>query len=88
MKVGTIVTLENKEMYYLADETFQNNIKYFLANQVDEDDELLNEAYVFEEKEIDGKASLKKVEDMDTLNFVMAIFASNIVNDIDKLGDE
>ena len=53
MKVDTIVEMENGENFYIADETVQNGVKYYLANKVDENDEPTTDTKIFKET-LDG----------------------------------
>ena len=47
MEIGNMVQLENNNKYYLVDETVQNDIKYFLANKLDDKEKITADAVIF-----------------------------------------
>ena len=88
MVVGTIVTIANKGDFYLAAETIQNDIKYFLANKLTEDEEMTLESKILRE-EVDGqKFFLREVTDQKMFNFLAAVFTSDLVDAVEKIDDE
>ncbi len=88
MKLDTVVTLEGNEKYYLADETIQNDVKYFLANKLDEDEELTIESCIFEEIQEGEDFYLEEIEDIDKLKYLNTVFTSNLISDLDELKEE
>ncbi len=88
MKLDTIVTLEGNEKYYLADETVQNGIKYFLANKLDENEEITTEACIFEEIKDGEDFYLDEVTDAEKMKYLTAVFTSNLINDIEEIKEE
>lgn len=88
MKLDTVVTLEGNEKYYLADETIQNDVKYFLANKLDEKDGISTEACIFEEIKDGDDFYLDEVTDVDKVKYLTAVFTSNLISDIDELKEE
>ncbi|NLL02019.1 MAG: hypothetical protein GX265_03255 [Mollicutes bacterium] len=88
MQLDSIVTLEDNEKYYLADETVQNGIKYFLANKLDETEEITTEAYIFEEIKDGEDFYLDEVTDVEKMKYLTAVFTSNLINDMEEMKEE
>jgi hypothetical protein len=87
MKVETIVTLDEKDRWYLSEETEQNGVKYFLALEIGEDDEPTDKSKIFKE-EIDGDDTyLTEVDDEDTLKFLGAVFITKFNKVVDDMID-
>lgn len=84
MKVDTIVEMENGENFYIADETVQNGIKYYLANKVDENDEPTTDTKIFKETLDGNDIYLDVVKDESELNYLGAIFLANFSNDLEE----
>lgn len=84
MKVNAIVEMENGENFYIADETLQNGVKYYLANKVDENDEPTEESKIFKETLEGNNIYLDVVKDEDELNYITAIFLANFSNMLDE----
>ena len=85
METETIVTFAENEKYYLSAETVQNNIKYFLANKLDADEELTIEATIFEEIKYDDGYYLDEVKNEKMLHFLTAVFTSNMISEVDEM---
>jgi len=85
MTLETIVTLEDGERYYLADETVQNGIKYFLANKLDGEDNLTEESFIFQETVDGADTYLDLVEDETVSNYIAAVFTANFVSEVDEM---
>ncbi|MDD4187553.1 MAG: hypothetical protein PHX04_02145 [Bacilli bacterium] len=89
MEIDTIVTLEEKEKYYLADMTIQNDVKYFLANKLDDNEDLMKESCIFEEVLDGDDIYLDEVLDINKIKYLTTIFTSNLISDLeDEAGDE
>ena len=84
MKVDTIVEMENGENFYIADETVQNGVKYYLANKVDENDEPTTDTKIFKETLDGNDIYLDVVKDESELNYLGAIFLANFSNDLEE----
>ena len=74
MSVDTIVTLGKNRRYYLVDETYQNNTRYFLGTRLNEEDLPTTESEIFEELVMDKATYLTPVIDDEKLNNLAAIF--------------
>jgi hypothetical protein len=85
MKVETIVTLEGTDKYYLADETIQNGIQYFLATKLTENDELGDESCIFEVIPDGEDFYLDEVKEAKLKNFLTAVFTSNFISEVDEM---
>ncbi len=86
MRVNTIVEMYNGENFYIADETLQNGVKYYLANKVDENDEPTEESKIFKETLDGNDIYLDVVKDENELNYITAIFLANFSNKLDEEG--
>ena len=84
MKVDTIVEMENGENFYIADETVQNGVKYYLANKGDENDEPTTDTKIFKETLDGNDIYLDVVKDESELNYLGAIFLANFSNDLEE----
>jgi len=75
-KKYTIVTLDDKDKYYLADEKKHKGVKYFLANEL-ENYTLTNQTFIFTEiKEVDD-IYLEILEDENLLEILNKKFAGS-----------
>lgn len=74
MSVDTIVTLGENRRYYLVDETYQNNTRYFLGTRLNEEDMPTIESEIFEELILDNGTYLTPVIDDEKLNNLATIF--------------
>lgn len=74
MSVDTIVTLGENRRYYLVDETYQNNTRYFLGTRLNEEDMPTIESEIFEELVLDNGTYLTPVIDDEKLNNLATIF--------------
>ncbi len=88
MKTDTVITLDGIDRYYLADETIQNGIKYFLATKVDEENDLTTESCIFEEIIQDEKPYVREVNDEHIIKYITAVFTTNIVSDVEAEKEE
>ncbi|MDD2208672.1 MAG: hypothetical protein PHG03_01855 [Bacilli bacterium] len=89
MEIDTIVTLEGNEKYYLADVTIQNDVKYFLANKLDEKEELTKESCIFEEVKDGDEIYLDEVLDQTKLKYITTVFTSSLISDLeDEINEE
>ena len=84
MKVDTIVEMENRETFYIADETVPTGVKYYLANKVDENDEPTTDTKIFKETLDGNDIYLDVVKDESELNYLGAIFLANFSNDLEE----
>ena len=84
MHLDTIVTLEGNERFYLADETVQNDVKYFLANKLDDKDELTIDSCIFEEVVEGEDFYLDQVTDEAKIKYLTAVFTSNLISDMEE----
>ena len=84
MDLDSIVTLEGNENYYLADMTIQSDIKYFLANKLDENNEATIHSCIFEEIKEDDDFYLEEVIDVDKIKYLTAVFTSNLISNLDE----
>ncbi len=85
MKLDTVVTLEGNEKYYLVDETIQNDKKYFLANKLDDNEEITIESCIFEEIKDGEDYYLDEIVDENIIKYLTTVFTSNLISDIDEL---
>lgn len=84
MRVNTIVEMHNGENFYIADETLQNGVKYYLANKVDENDVPTEESKIFKETLEGNDIYLDVVKDEGELNYITAVFLANFSNMLDE----
>ena len=84
MKVDSIVRMHNGEKFFIADETFQNNIKYYLGNKVGEDGKPTDTSVIFKETIDDGSVYLDVVKDQNEVNYLTAIFLANYSNYLEE----
>ena len=84
MKLETIVTLEDGAKYYLADETVHEDKKYFLANKLDENDDLTDKSVIFEELTQNGEVFVDEVTNDKLINYLAAIFTANFIEAVDE----
>lgn len=82
-----IITLDDdpNERYMLCDETIQNNVKYYLATKVDENDTPLLESIIFEEIIENNERYMEIVTDEEKYNSLAAIFISNFNTQVDEI---
>ncbi len=85
MKINTIVTINDQNKYYLTDYTEQNDKKYFLGTKVDNENNLLMDSTIFEEKSKDNKYFLTEVEQGDLYNYLSSIFTANVNEIVDNM---
>ena len=76
MKVDTIVEMENGENFYIADETVQNGVKYYLANKVSTADKQKggNQTELYK-----GNAKEKKILKAKMLEAVWPQYAKTVI---------
>ncbi|MDO4376159.1 MAG: DUF1292 domain-containing protein [bacterium] len=84
MKENTIFDMEDGQSFYIADETVQNGIKYYLANKVGENDEPTTETIILMETKEDNDVYFDIVKDEATLNYLGAVFLANVSNYLDE----
>jgi len=85
MKPQAIVTLDEKDKYYLADVTEYNNVRYFIANKLDEQEELTEESCIFEEIKDGNDFYLDKVTDPEIGKYLATVFVANVLEEIDEM---
>ncbi len=85
--IGKIVTIDEKENWYLSEETEQNGTKYYLATKVDSNDEPEFVSQIFKEVKDGEDIYLKKVEDENELKYLSAIFITKYDQSLDELED-
>lgn len=83
MEIGNMVQLENNNKYYLVDETVQNDIKYFLANKLDDKEKITTDAVIFKETIKDGESYLKEVQDEEIGKYILSVFTTTLINEIE-----
>lgn len=84
MKLDTIVELDDNQKYYVVDETFQNNKKYFLTTRLDQKENITTDSIIFEENKIDNEMYLKEVKDKDIYKYILSIFTSSLIKEIEE----
>ena len=84
MKLDTIVELDDKQKYYVVDETFQNNKKYFLTTRLDQEENITTDSIIFEENKIDNEIYLKEVKDKKIYKYILSIFTSSLIKEIEE----
>ena len=85
MQVGMIVTLDGKTKYFLADETVQAGIKYFLANKLDEKENLTENSDILKETKNGDDTFLNSVEDKELFSYLSAVFTANLIEKVDEM---
>ncbi len=83
MKLDTIVELEDNQKYYVVDETFQNNKKYFLVTRLDENEKITTESVIFEENKVNNDIFLKEVKDKEIEKDILSIFTSSLIKELE-----
>lgn len=84
MEKNTIFEMENGQNFFVADETVQNGIKYYLVNKADENDDPLPESLILMETKKGNNVYFDIVKDESTLNYLGAIFLANYSNYLDE----
>ncbi len=84
MKIDTIIKLENNKKYHLIDETIQDDIKYFLANELDENENITDKSVIFKETIQDGHSHLKEVQDEKIGKFILSVFTTTLINELEE----
>ena len=84
MEAQKLITLNDQDKYYLVDQTIQNNIKYFLANKL-VNEEISNQTIILKEKKVGEDFYLEEETDKKTLKFLSTIFISKLINEIDEI---
>ena len=85
MTSNMIVTLEEKEKYFLVYETIYNNIKYFMANKLDEKDEPTGESIILEEIKCEDGIYLDSISNEKTLNFLSTYFTAGFIKEVEEI---
>jgi len=88
MNIETIVTLEDNERYYLVDETVVQGTKYFLANMLDDKDNLTDKSVIFEEKKEGDDIFVDVVKEQKLFNYITALFTASFIEKVNELEDE
>ena len=88
MKLETIVTLEDNGRYYIADETVLEGKKYFLANILNENDDLSDKSVIFEEIIRDEEVFVDEVKDDKLASYLATIFTANFIEKVDEAEEE
>ncbi len=88
MKKDTIITLEDNEKYVLLDQVELENGKYFLALELDENEEPTRHYEIFEEEVEDGESYMTIVEDKNLKDALMVNFTLNYEEYIDQYTGE
>ena len=83
-----VITLNDSEKWYICDETLQNNDKYYLALQLDNENNVGEESKIFKEV-VDGDDVYldDKIDANDYANLT-AVFITNFNNNSDKIIEE
>lgn len=84
MDKNTIFDMENGESFFVADETVQNGVKYYLVNRVGENEEPLPDSLILMETKKGNNVYFDIVKDESTLNYLGAIFLANFSNYLDE----
>ena len=79
-----IITLDENERYILVDNVELEGKKYYLANKVDENNELLPDSQIFEEEYEDNERYMIVLEDEQKYNYLSSLFLENFNNLISK----
>lgn len=89
MIVGNMILLEDDKKYLLLDETTLDNIKYFYAVQLNDEDFKPTENYKFLKQTNDEKSFyVTEVTDQETLSSLLIIFTNNLGLTIDKMTNQ
>jgi hypothetical protein len=87
MEKDTIVTLDENDRWYLAEETTQDGKKYFLAVIVDENNEPGDISKIYEEEKENGEYYLTEVIDEKILNYLTAVFIAKANDKLDEISN-
>ena len=87
MEKDTIVTLDENDRWYLAEETTQDGKKYFLAVIVDENNEPGDISKIYEEEKENGEYYLTEVTDEKILNYLTAVFIAKANDKLDEISN-
>ena len=89
MEKDTIITLEDNEKYVLLDEVKIDDLKYFLALRLTEDEQPTRDYEIFEEEIEDGDSYMTIVDDQNLKESLMVNFTLNYEEYIENYeGDE
>lgn len=78
----TVITLNENIKCYIVDELVYKNKKYIFAFQLDENDEMVeNATYVFEVGVKDDKLTTKPIEDFEVASIVNNMFLARAIKD-------
>ena len=80
MEIDTIITLEDNEKFVLIDKIEVENISYFLALKLTEEEQLTKQYEIFEEEIEEGESYMIIVEDENLKESLMVTFALNFKN--------
>ena len=83
MKLEHIVTLENQDRYYIAAETTQEGKKYFLANKLDDNDDMTDSSLIFEEMVQGEDIYVDEVKDEKLISYLTVIFTSDFIETVE-----
>lgn len=89
MNIDDIITLDNDARYYIIDNIDFNDVTYYLAVGLFDNDEVDTKDFVFFKHTIeDGEESVEVVDDEQTLLALYALEAENAVLEEDPNGEE
>jgi len=83
-----IVTIEDNYKYYLADDTIYNGVKYYLANTLDENEDITEQSFFFKERKEGNDIFLDVVEDEEIIKYLFNVFVANTVTELEALEEE
>ncbi len=84
MEAEMIITLDDSTKYILLDEVVNNDTKYFLAVDYDEEKDATGSNYkIFAEVNEDAETYVEEVDDEDLSQELMALFTVNYSEMID-----
>lgn len=84
--IDKIIELENNKKYVLLDEKILNNVKYYFALRLDEQEEPTNNYLFFEETKLDNDTFLSPIDEEDDMKGIL--LTAFTVNYLDKVYDE
>ena len=88
MKKDMVITIDNNVKYYLSDEAVHENKRYFLAIQLDKEEDPSEHSFIVEEIKEGDKVRVEPVTDEKTYNYLAAVFTSNFISLVEETPDE
>ena len=80
-----VITLNTNQKWFICDETTQNGDKYYLAYEIDKDNNPGENTKIFREVRENGKVYFAEDIDNDTYSYLSAIFITNYSNNTDEI---